>query len=259
MFFSTKGQYPPCGMFSIGHLILIIITSSAIYIAIKYTKNKDEKQISKIIRIFTILICNLEILKILFVLLIEKAKNVNEFLPLYYCSLLIYAGLLSSFGKGKFKKTGDVFLATGAMVGGVVFILFPTTTLPSYPMLHCLSLYSFFFHGIMVYLGLIINITNYIKLEKSDIKYYAILVAIICIIAYLINTKFNSNLMFISRNFPGTILEVFYNILGVFYTPFISLVQIVLPFYFVYYNKKLIIKIHTYIHNKDKVFKKKII
>lgn len=242
MFFSAKGEYLPCGMFSIGHFILIIITSLAIYIAIKHTKNKDKNQVYKIIKTLTIIICILELLKIIFVLFIEKAYNVNEFLPLYYCSLLIYAGLLSSFGKGKIKRAGDVFLATGAIVGGTVFIIFPSTTLPAYPMLHCLSLYSFLFHGIMVYLGLLINITQYIELQKSDIKYYSTLVTIICIVAYFINIKFDSNLMFISRNFPGTILEVSYNILGPFYTLVISLVQIVLPFYFIYYAKEIIKK-----------------
>lgn len=242
MFFSAKGTYPACGMFTIGHLFLIIITSILIYISIRYTKNKEKEAIGRIIKKLTIIICILEILKILFVLCVEKAKNVNEFLPLYYCSLLIYAGVLSSFGKGKLKKTGDVFLATGAIVGGIVFMILPTTSLPSYPTFHFMSIHSFFFHGMMVYLGLIVNITNYIELQKEDIKYYSILVSIICIIAYFINLKFDSNLMFISKDFPGTILEIFYNILGPFYTIIISLAQIILPFYFIYYGRILIKK-----------------
>ena len=69
--------------------------------------------------------------------------------------MLIYAGLLSSFGKGKVRRIGDVFLATGSIVGGIVFVLFPTTSIPSYPIFHFISLHSFFFHGTMIYLGLL--------------------------------------------------------------------------------------------------------
>ena len=129
---------------------------------------------------------------------------------------------------------GDVFLATGGIIGGLVFIVLPTTSLPSYPMLHMVSLHSFLFHGTMIYLGVLINITNYIKLQLSDIKYFATLVGCICILAYIINKKFGSNLMFISQNFPGMPIEIIYNMTGRYFTLVMSLGQMVLPFYIIY-------------------------
>ena len=243
MFLSVRGTMEPCEMFTKGHLILFLITSLIIDIAISFTKNKKKEEIYKIIKTLTIIICVLEMIKISFTLFVEKITNPNDFMPLYYCSLLIYAGLLSSFGKGVFKRLGDVFLATGGIVGGIIFMLFPTTSLPYYPATHFISIHSYFFHGTMLYLGLIINITNYIELEKEDILYYEVLLTIECLCAYILNKKYGSNLMFISQNFPGTILEVLYNALGKFYTIVISIIQITLPFYTVYYIKKLIINI----------------
>ena len=234
MFFAKPGEYEPCGIFTMQHFELIIITVLGIIFALKNTVNKTKDEVTQIIRKCTIIMWILEIIMIAFKLCTGDVRNLNNYVPLYYCSLLLYAGLLSSFGKGKLKRIGDVFLATGGIIGGLVFIILPTTSLPSYPMLHMVSLHSFFFHGTMIYLGLLIDITHYIELNLSDIKYFATLVGGICVLAYIINKKFGSNLMFISQNFPGMPIEIIYNATGKFYTLVMSLAQMTLPFYIVY-------------------------
>ena len=234
MFFAKTGEYEPCGIFTMQHFELIIITVLGIIFALKNTVNKTKDEVTQIIRKCTIIMWILEIIMIAFKLCTGDVRNLNNYVPLYYCSLLLYAGLLSSFGKGKLKRIGDVFLATGGIIGGLVFIILPTTSLPSYPMLHMVSLHSFFFHGTMIYLGLLIDITHYIELNLSDIKYFATLVGGICVLAYIINKKFGSNLMFISQNFPGMPIEIIYNATGRFYTLVMSIAQMTLPFYIVY-------------------------
>lgn len=234
MLFAKAGEYEPCGIFTEGHFKLIITTIIGIIIALKNTAQKSREEIEKIIKRCTIAMWIFEVIIIAFKLSTGDAKNVNNYVPLYYCSLLLYAGALSSFTKGKLKRVGDVFLATGGIIGGIIFLIFPTTSLPTYPMMHIVSLHSFLFHGIMVYLGLLINITNYIEIEKSDIKYYASLVGIVCILAYIINNIFDSNLMFISQNFPGTPIEILYKLTGPFYTIVASVGQMTLPFYIIY-------------------------
>ena len=145
---------------------------------------------------------------------------------------------MSSFGKGKIKRIGDVFLSTGGIIGGIVFIIMPTTSLPKYPMLHFISLHSFLYHGIMVYIGLLINSTNYIQLELRDILYFAELVGTICAVALVINNIFDSNLMFISKDFPGTPLTILYHLTGRFFTPIMIIAQMTLPFLVVYSVEK---------------------
>ena len=135
-----------------------------------------------------------------------------------------------------FGKRFIAFLATGAIVGGIIFILFPTTSLPSYPIFHFISLHSFLFHGIMVYLGMLVNVTDYIKLNIKDIKYYAILVGGLCVIALIVNSIFDSNLMFISKNFPNSPLEIIYKLTNgsILYNLIMITVQVTLPFYIPY-------------------------
>ena len=128
----------------------------------------SKEEVEKIIKRCTIVMWILEVIMITFKISTGDAKNLNNYVPLYYCSLLLYAGLLSSFGKNKLERMGNVFLATGGIIGGVVFMILPTTSLPSYPMFHLVSIHSYIFHGVMVYLGLLINLTHYIEIEKND-------------------------------------------------------------------------------------------
>ena len=48
------------------------------------------------------------------------------------------------------------------------------------------------------------------------------------------------NLMFISQNFPGMPIEIIYNLTGKLYTLVMSVAQMTLPFYIVYFAKKTI-------------------
>lgn len=237
MFFAKAGIYEPCGIFTAQHFILMAITFIAIIVALKYTINK--KDIQKIIKNCTIFVCVCEMIKITFKIVNDGISNINNYVPLYYCSLLMYTGLLSSFSKGKLKRVGDVFLATGGMIGGLTFIIFPTTSLLTYPMLHLVSIHSFVFHGVMVYLSLLINLTNYIQLKSRDIIYYSSFVGIICILAYIVNNIFDSNLMFISKNFPGMPIEIIFNWAGKYFTIVMVLAQMFLPFYIMYGILKL--------------------
>jgi len=240
MFLAKPGEYEACGIYTIQHFILMFITLLAITIALKITLKKD---IKKIIKRCTIFMCIMEIFIIAFKIAVNGTRNLNEYVPLYYCSLIMYAGLLSSFGKEKLKRAGDVFLATGGIVGGLFFMFFPITSLPTYPMLHLVSIHSFIFHGIMLYLGLLVNFSNYINIELKDIKYYSSLLGFSCILAFIVNNILGSNLMFISENFPGTFIEIIYNLTGNYFTIFMTLAQMFLPFYFVYGLKNFIGKI----------------
>lgn len=244
MFFSKPMEYNSARIFSIQHFALLFITISGIILAVKYTKNK-RSTILKNIRIVTATVWILEIIKVVFNFKIGNGNNLNTYIPLYYCSILLYAGIFSSAGKGFIKRVGDVFLATGGIVGGVLFLLLPTTSITMYPMFHFITLQSFIYHGAMVYLAIIINKSNYITLEKRDIIYYSSLLFVICLIAYIVNLKFESNLMFISRDFPGTPIGLIYKITGKYFTLVASIIQITMPFYTVLGIKRLLEKLLT--------------
>ncbi|MCI8655012.1 MAG: YwaF family protein [Clostridia bacterium] len=231
MFFAKPGRYKACGLFGIGHLILLFTTVLSIVISVKRTKIEKKEEIKNIIGKATIIIWVLEIIKIIFNLLIGNKDNINTYIPLYYCSILLYAGIFSSICKGKLQRMGDVFIATGGIIGGIVFLIFPTTSIANYPMFHFISLQSFLFHGIMIYLGIIVNKYDYIEIENKDIVYYGGFILIICIISYIVNCIYGSNLMFISQDFPQNPITIIYKLTGKFYPIVMTAIQMILPFY----------------------------
>lgn len=240
LFFAKTEECSACGLFGIEHGILSVLTLLGIVIALKYTKINRKEDIKRIILKSTIILWVLEIAKIIFNIWAGNRNNLNTYIPIYYCSILLYAGILSSFCKGRVQRIGDVFIAVGGAIAGIIFIIFPTTSLQIYPMWHFITVQSFFYHGVMIYLAVLINQYHYIELEKKDIIYYASLVIVISLIALFINKLYGSNLMFISQNYPETGIRYLYKLCGKYFTLVMILGQAILPFYISYFlNKRM--------------------
>ncbi len=263
MLFKNVNEVIPCGMFSKEHFILLAITTFCIVIALKYTKNMKKEKVKNLIKKITIILWILEIIKIVFNIINYGIRDVNKYVPLYFCSLILYAGIFSGFCKGVLKKVGDVFLSTGGIIAGMVFLIIPLTSLTNYPAIHFISIHSFILHGTMVYIGLLMLITRYTTIEKNDIIYYSSTIIGISGIAYIVNMIFNSNLMFISQNYPGTFIEIIYNLSGIMFPIVMVILQATLPFYIVYiaYQKlkdknieNVNIKINAQSDNKEEIY-----
>lgn len=234
MLFKSASEVKPCGMFSMQHLILLVITTACIITAIEQTKNMKKDQVKEVIKKATIFLWILEIIKIIFNIINYGVTAVNKYVPLYFCSLILYAGIFSGFCKGVLKKVGDVFLSTGGIIAGIIFLISPLTSLTTYPAIHFISIHSFVLHGTMVYIGILMLITKYVTIEKKDIIYYSAIIIAISAIAYIVNIVCDSNLMFISQNYPGTFIEIIYNVTGKLFPIVMVLAQATLPFYIVY-------------------------
>ena len=241
MFFSRTDIFPACGLYNLKHLISVIILVFLIVVSVKKIKITKKEDITKIIKYLTIIVWILEIIKIVFNIYIGNINNVNTYVPLYFCSILLYAGILSGFTKGKLKKTGDVFLATGGLFAGICFLVSPGTSLGIYPLFHFISFQSLFYHAVMIYLGIIIAKYNYINVKLSDLKYYALLIFIICFLAYIVNINFNGNLMFISSGFE--LFNIFENLFGQYYCIMMIIGQMTIPFFFGLLINKIIKKL----------------
>lgn len=217
-------------MLSAAHFLYVALTALLLLLALKRLKKGS---VRKNVRRLTLLLWVLEAAKIL--LCIKNGNtSINETVPLYFCSITLYAGLLSGFCNGRLRRIGDVFLASGGVVGGVVFLVLPLSSFSVYPPLHFITLQSVFLHGCMVYMGLALVISG-VRLTKGDIIYYAPCVLATCILALIINGIFGSNLMFISQNYPSTPIEILYKLCpGVLFTAVGVLGQLTIPFYGAY-------------------------
>lgn len=223
----------PYMMFSTVHYVYIALCAVGIVLALRLSGRIGEKGVRETIRVCTLLMWFLELLKTVFCFLTGNADSPNSYLPLYFCSIPLYCGLLSGYGRGIWKRIGDVFLVVGGITGGVVYILSPCTTAGSYPALHFITLQSFIHHSIMIYLGVLMIEHRYIELNPRDIRFYALTVVTMSIIAYMVNEILDTNLMFVSQNNPGTVVELVYNMPG-WFSLNITLLQAVPPFPVIY-------------------------
>ena len=242
MFFALPDEYDSAGLFGVAHACLLILSVLAIAVALYATRRCEESTVRRIIRIAAVVLWVLELAKIAFVRCVVRTDNPNEYVPLYFCSITLYALLLSSLRAPLLRRVGDCFLATGGVVGGAVFLLCPITSLTRYPAWHFISLHSFLLHALMVYLGVCILLTNVYRPRLRDILYYAGTVSVVCLVAFLYNTIYDklhpsapiANLMFLSKDFPGIPISLAYRLLGPFYGPVAWLAQATLPFLVVF-------------------------
>lgn len=252
-FFAPPEGLVPAGLFGAAHLLLLFLTLTAIAAALWTTRHLDAHGVRRVIRASTLWLWILELAKILFVLFVVGTRNPNEYVPLYYCSITLYAGALSSLACGTLRRVGDVFLATGGLVGGAVFLLIPLTSLSRYPAFHFVSLHSFVLHGVMVYLGLLVLMRGVYRARLRDILYNAAPVSVTCAAALIYNAVYDAahpaapiaNLMFISKDFPGTPISFFYHLCGPLYPTALWLAQAFLPFLAVYLIQTAILSRRT--------------
>ena len=125
-----------------------------------------------------------------------------------------------------------------------VFIIYPLTSMTLYPAFHFVTFQSYLFHGVMLYIGLLMLISGYCKLHIRDVFYHICIVAAMSAVVLAVNMILDSNLMFVSQNYPGTFIEILYN---AFPSPWFTIIMIIsqasLPFFLVYAVYRSVTKI----------------
>jgi uncharacterized membrane protein YwaF len=233
MFFAPNGKYPPCGLYSSGHIFILLFTLFdvviSLYLALRYLKGN----VKTVMRLFALIVTVLEGIKIAFNF-IQGYTALNHWVPLYFCSFYLFALWLAAFGKGKIERTGLSFLFGGSFLSGLFFTFYPSTSLPNYPLFHFISLYSFFFDGSMIFMGLFIILSGYYRPKLKDGLYYVLFTGIFIGLAALVNVLFGANLMFITNPYRLPVMSYVYDISVVLYRSLLILVH--LSFYFIVFG-----------------------
>lgn len=229
-FLADEGEYPAAGIPSPAYFIWNFITIAIIGTALHYTLRWSHSDLRNLLKYIIVTLWALEIFKIGYRWHYGYKKDLNTWVPLYFCSITLFAGLLSAFGKGLLRHIGDVFMATGGLVGGVCFLMYPSTSLLIYPAYHFLSFHSFLYHGCMTYIGILLNRSGMVNLTWHDMIYAFFYTVFFCILALILNEKTGSNLMFISKSFPGALGTLIKRIFKKGYTLFMILIQATAPF-----------------------------
>ena len=204
--FLVSADKLPGTMFSPLHFIFSIFVLAIVIIgAILLSKKKD-----KIKRVFIVLwaLCViLEVAKILWETLSGKtiAFEAGGILPLYPCSIFMYAMPFAIWGNEFFKKIGCGYVCTLGLLGGAINFFYPATILGNYSCISFAGFHTFFYHGTMLFTCLTMLISGY-HTYKGVSRWFelilpSILSLIISIPANIVNfSPINSDYMFFKAN-----------------------------------------------------------
>lgn len=240
-FWAPRYIYEPTGMLTSRHMILLIISMVILSLLIYFSRKMTGVQVKKMTKCMAIFITVLEGVKIFFNFY-RGYTWINTWLPISFCSIFIYALWLSGYGKGKWKQTGDAFIAGVSIVAGATYLIFPSTSLTIYPIWHYLCMYSMLFHTLMVYMGILYLFKLEISLDKSKFNKFAKLYCFFAVIAIILNTSFGSNLMLLKKPFkiPVPFLHELFASAPWLYTIVVFLVYLYVPYCITVYLYRLI-------------------
>lgn len=233
-FFSPEDfeKYPPCGMFNLSHILSALVCFIIIGLCCYKLKDIGKNKVIKFIRILSIIVTILEIVKIGYNFYYGYFELTN-WLPFAFCSLFIYALWISGYSKGKIRDIGFSFLICGCIVCGTAFIIMPSTSLTLHPLFHYLCIYSLLFHSLMVIVGVISYTNGLLTFNKKTFNYYAIFCGVCMVIALILNFSFGENLMFLNDpyNIPIPLLKIISENILPLYILIISSVYIFAPYF----------------------------
>lgn len=233
--FSRPNSETACGMFTLPHIISLIICLLLVALAIYLSRKFDEKKIKLTTKIMAYVFTVWEISKIIFKFAIGDIKSLDHWIPLYFCSLFIVALWLCAYGKGRIYKLGESFILGGCIIGGFAFLVVPATSLMDYPVYHFLSIHSMVFHSSMLYLGIMYIWKKKSKLDSGIFINYSVFVTFFGVLSIILNLILDQNFMILTRpvNIPIEFLNVIANKVPWLYTVGALILYIVIPFFIV--------------------------
>lgn len=155
----------------IAQYLYLIISIVLLIILLINLRDLSKEKVLRIIRIISIFMLIFYIIKTTWESFFD-IKILGSFnyylLPFDSCSIITLAGILSGFTKGKIKEYADAWIVSGGVVGGIATMLY-LNAFKYYPFLSFGAFYSMIWHFLMVFLGLLLVVTNYVPLNYKTI------------------------------------------------------------------------------------------
>ena len=248
-FYDHFTQNDICGMFNLGHLLTVVVFIASMALALFFSRKMTESQVKKMHLIVAIVVSVLEVVKI--TLRVVKGQSYDSYMPLYFCSLFIFAIWLSLSKNPKINRFGYAYITMGGIVASLSFTIYPSTSLAIFPIWHPATFHSFIYHWIMFYTGIMLLIKNQYIPNKQDSLRYFIFIVCACIPSLILNKYLGTNCMFLRDAFKLPVLDGILNYSKVIYIAIMVIAQAVLVYWLSYGLYKLILCI------KNKIKKNK--
>ena len=209
-FFTHKDKLAPASelpgtMFTPLHFIVAGIIL-ALVIIFALTVYKKEKFIKPLFIVLWAVVTVLEVVKITWESTTGNVVKleVTGILPLYPCSIFMYAMPFAIWGKGKIKQAACGYVCTLGLLGGAVNFFYPMTVLYRYSIISFSAMHSMIYHAIMLFTCLTMLLSKYHSYTGAktvlDLFLPCIPTLIMSIPANIVNYTYGADYMF----FRGT-------------------------------------------------------
>ncbi|MBQ9780016.1 MAG: YwaF family protein [Clostridia bacterium] len=207
-FFTHKDFLPPAEdiagtMFTPLHLIFAAVVLAAVIGLGLLLSKKSEKTIRITFGILWAAIVILEVVKIIWETVSGATVSFEwgGILPLYPCSIFMYAMPFAIFGKGKVRYMGCGYVCSLGLLGGGINFIYPATILGNYSCISFAGFHTFLYHGVMVFCALVMLRSGYHSYKNAltvgDLLLPAIPALGVSVVANLVNfSKIGSDYMF---------------------------------------------------------------
>ncbi len=109
-------------------------------------------------------------------------------LPLWHCSIFLFAAPFAIFGKGKIRAAACGYICTLGLLGGLVNFVYPATYISSYSCIFFAGFRTIFYHGAMIFVAVTMLMSGYHSF-KNVTKLHQLLLP--CIPALIISVPAN--------------------------------------------------------------------
>ena len=211
-FFTHKDFLPPAKdiagtMFTPLHIIFAVILLGIVIFTGLYLSKKSEKTIRTVFAVIWATVACLEIIKILWETYTGATVNFEcgGILPLYPCSIFMYAMPLAIWGKGVVRYMGCGYVCTLGLLGGSINFVYPANILGNYSCISFAGFHTFLYHGAIVFCALVMLKSGYHSYKKVTYARELLLPAIpalcVSVAANAVNfSKVGSDYMFFRLN-----------------------------------------------------------
>ena len=209
-FFTHKDKLAPAEqlpgtMFTPLHFIVAAIILAGVIVGAIFA-SKHEKCIKPLFIILWASVTVLEVIKIVW----ESTSGntvrleVTGILPLYACSLYMYAMPFAIWGKGYVKTAACGYVCTLGLLGASVNFFYPMTVLYRYSIISFSAMHSMIYHAVMLFTCLLMLLSGYHRYTRIKSVWELFLPCIPSLIlsipANIVNYTFEADYMF----FRGT-------------------------------------------------------
>lgn len=207
-FFTHKDFLPsadklPGTLFTPMHLMFALILVGIVALACMHCRKAGEDKLKKVFTVLWAFLVVFEVAKIAWESLCGKVVDIElgGVLPLYPCSIFMYAMPFAIWGKGVIRKAACGYVCTLGLLGGLINFVYPVNVLGNYSCLSFAGLHTLIYHGTLVFCAIAMLLSGYHTYTDArkfrDLLVPAIPCLVMSIPANIVNfSPINSDYMF---------------------------------------------------------------